>query len=176
MPATTQLESWFYEFLELTKLIERDEDLESFLWALDGGRRDGCSFSSIEEALLKSRPLFMAIQTPKEKKSELQRALAGLCKFIQFCEGLSSLLARMKSCPLAADAFWLAHVYWLRRLNHRIGDNLNRVFKILAQWQVGAKNARALNQRVRALTWLIEEIAVPPMTLLKTGVQGTGQQ
>src|ERR1022692_2298241 len=104
---TAQLDSYFYEFLELTKLIERDENLESFLWTLDGGWRDGCGFATVQEALLESWPLFKAIQTPNEKKSELQHALAGFCEFIQFCEGLKSLLARMEDVPVVAEAMWL---------------------------------------------------------------------
>jgi len=170
LPSSPKLNSFFYEFLELTKLIERDEDLESFLWTLDGGWRDGCSFEKVERALLKTFPLFEAIQTPNEKKSELEHALAGFCKFIQFCEGLASLLSRMEEAPEAAEAMWLAHAYWFRQLDYRIGDNLKLAFKSLARWEVGKKHKAALKRRVSGLTKLMQDISVPPMTKWKTGM------
>jgi len=105
-----------------------------------------------------------------KKKSELQHALVGFCKFIQFCEGLSSLLTRMEDAPVAAEAMWLAHAYWFRQLDYQIGDNLKLAFKSLVRWQVSHKNKKALLHRVGDLTKLMQDISVPPMTKWRTGL------
>jgi predicted RNA-binding protein with RPS1 domain len=164
------LNSTFYEFLELTKLIERDEDIESFLWALDGGGRDGCNFTKLVKSLKQSRPLLEAVQKPNEDKSELQHALSGFCKFIDFCEGFAVVLSRLDGSPIVAETMWEAHSYWFRQLDSKLGENLKEVIKSLANWRMGMKDKKRLSARTKKLTHLIQELTRPPMTRLKVGL------
>lgn len=171
LKASAQLTAWFYEFLELSKFFERDKEMESFLWALDDGWRPGCDFDDVRKALGRGQPLLEALQKPIGKKSELEQALSGFCKFITFSEGFSDLLSRMESAPVAAEAMWLAHGYWFRELDHKVGGQLKKALAALANWKTASKEKRALAKRVRELEETVQSLAVPPMTRWEAGTK-----
>src|ERR1043166_3959743 len=169
------LEAFFYEFLELTKTIERDKDMESFLWCLDGGYREDKSgvsnLATVTRALGKSKRLANATQRPPKKRSELDRALNGFCKFIHFCEGLDSLIQRLKDRPEVAEAMWLAHAYWFRRLETDMGSDLKKAVLSLAKWSVPSKDKAALRSRVAEINKVLSRLSAPPTAQWKLQTQ-----
>lgn len=171
--STRELNAAFYEFVELTMVIESDEDLESFLWCLDGGaRRIGrkwCDIDLVNKSLAKPARLAEAIQTPASERDELDRALNGFCKFIQFCESLTSLLERVKTQRQVAEAMWLGHVYWLRKLDGELGPGLNSAIQSLVKWDVPLADKRVLNARAKKLTNMFSLLAIPPLTDWRRG-------
>jgi hypothetical protein len=158
----------FYEFLDLTQVLERDSEIESFLWALDGGRRedkDGvCDIDAVIRSLKSPTRFIGAIRRKPDRRSELDRALNGFCKFVQFCEALDLLIERLKSEPRLAEAMWLAHAYWFRSFESAIGEDLKRVVQSVARWQVKRGYARSLRGRIAEITALIDRLAAPPTT------------
>jgi hypothetical protein len=163
--------AFFYEFLELTKAIERDKDMESFLWCLDGGYREDKKGASDLDAVMrelgKSNRLAEATQLSPKKRGELDRALNGFCKFIQFCECFDSLIQRLKEEPELAEAMWLAHGYWFRQLETDMGSNLKDAVLCLGKWRVGEKDKAALRARVAEINNVISRLAAPPTTRWK---------
>jgi hypothetical protein len=157
----------FYDFLELTKLIERDKDMESFLWTLDGGWRQDdageCDLDRVSRALTNPRRFARALQLPSDDRGETDRALNGFYKFIQFCERMTALLERVKPHPELAEAIWMAHAYWLRQMDSRIGARLKLALRSLVKWKVSRKDKGVLRVRVRKLEQLIERLASPPL-------------
>jgi Bacterial RNA polymerase, alpha chain C terminal domain len=172
----TFLDAFFYEFLELTKAVERDKDMESFLWCLDGGyrqdRQGESDLDAVTRALSKADRLAGATQRPPNKRGELDRALNGFCKFIQFCEGLDSLIQRLKGQPEMAEAMWLAHAYWFRRLETDMGTDLEKAVFSLASWNCGAKNKAVLRSRVAEINNILSRLAAPPTTQWKISPRG----
>ncbi len=169
------LHAFFYEFLELTKAVERDKDMESFLWCLDGGYREdegGASdLDTVTRALAKSDRMADATQRPPKKRREVDRALNGFCKFIQFCEALDSLIQRLKEQPELAEAMWLAHAYWFRRLETDMGSDLKKAVLFLARWSVGPKDKAALRSRVAEISKVLSRLSAPPTTQWKLQAQ-----
>jgi hypothetical protein len=160
------LHAFFYEFLELTKAVERDKDMESFLWCLDGGYREDkhgtCDLDAVTRALSKSNKLAEATQRPPDERSELDRALNGFCKFIQFCETMDSLIQQLERTPQLAEAMWLAHAYWFQQLQADMGSDLKKAVLSLAKWNVGGKDKAALKLRVGEVMKTLSRLSAPP--------------
>ncbi len=169
VPGSPELEAAFHEFLELTRQVERDEDFESFLWALDGGWREdedgACDIARVNKVLKDPNRLARAIQTPPDERSELEAALAGFCKFIQFCEGLDAIIEYLKGRGLVSvsEAMWLLHGYWFYQLRDRLGRDLAAAIRSLAKWRVKGNDKRVLAVRVSELHDLVERLSAPPM-------------
>lgn len=166
-PTNASSNATFYDFLELTKMIERDAEIESFLWALDGGWRKDmggeCDIARVREGLANPARLEQAVQRVGPKQTELDAALTGFGKFIQFCEDMDVLLNRLKSEDAGlADALWYAHAYWFMKLNSKLGKNLESAFQSLASWKLKNEDAHALEQRIEELKDLMKRLSVPP--------------
>jgi hypothetical protein len=175
-----ELNTAFYEFIDLTKLIELDSEIESFLWCLDGGARKmgniWCDIDLVRVSLAKPKRLAKALQQPKAKQDELDRALCGFCKFVQFCENFASLLDQLEAEPQVAEAMWLAHAYWLRNADADLRSNLRSAILALVEWDVPHQDTDTLRTRATELLAMFDRLAVPPLTNWKVGLPGSGRR
>ena len=168
---TKFLNSAFYRFLDLTEKIETDEDLEAFLWVLDGGARKfgrrWCNLERVRDALGEPSVLLKSLQTKAVDRNELDRALNGFCKFVQFCEQLSELLEDLGSHPKVAEAMWLGHVYWVRKADTELGSGMNSPLLSLLKWKVPSASKKVLAARADELMSICHKLALPPLGKLK---------
>jgi hypothetical protein len=160
---TPLVTSTFYEFLELTKHLERDEDIEMFLWALDDGKT-AYDISDVRTGLKSPKRLLNAVVRKRALRTDLDRALTGFCKFISWCEAFESLLKRTEQAPLLAEAMWLTHAYWFRQFASNIGTDVKSVLRTIALWQVTQKSTRPIQKRLSSLDRTINFLATPPLS------------
>jgi len=158
----------YYAFLDLTAIIEDDDDVEPFLWFLDGGSRYdnvGEPEESIETLLpvLQTAEGFCELVTSTRARSPLLRSSAlGFAKFIGFCRGFDALLNTVKRVPDLRAAFWQHHAYWLRRLRAEVGvgTHLRRALASIAAWEA-RDGSRAHRIAIRKLERVMNRLQVP---------------
>jgi hypothetical protein len=174
----------FFAFLELTRVIERDDDVESFLWTLDGGWREypsgtECDIDIVRKALRKPERFIEALQIPQKERNEVQLALNGFYKFIQFCEEFEKLLCQLQAVPEVAEAMWLHHAYWFTQFEMQIGRNFLRTLEELGKWETEKmdelggeeEGAPSFKERVREIEKVISALAVPPLAEWKAAAK-----
>ncbi|HXJ59251.1 MAG TPA: hypothetical protein VNU68_21545 [Verrucomicrobiae bacterium] len=167
LPKSAELNVAFHEFLKLTKFVEHDGDLHSFLWALDRGFRTNktvkCDFARVKRGLLNAKRLASALQLAPEERGELDRALNGFCKFIQFCEAVSGLIECLEKTPQLAEAVWLAYGYWFRQLDTNFGADLKGAIRCLTKWKVSSQDTLAFRKRIAEMQKVLRKLALPPL-------------
>jgi predicted RNA-binding protein with RPS1 domain len=176
----------FLVFLELTRMVEHDDDLESFLWTLDGGWRQDeggeCDIDHLRDALRDPEKFVQALQIPQKDRTELESALNGTYKFIQFCEAFAELITRQRLQQEVAEAMWLYHAYWFRQFDTQIGDNLRGVLKELEKWrmeeaedlEIDPENTSLAKNRVIEIGEVIKNLSIPPLARWKSEKRNVG--
>src|SRR5206468_1478285 len=148
-------------------------DVESFLWTLDGGWREDkagkkCDIDSVRKSLSRPKEFVTALQVPNKKRRELDRALNGLYKFVQFCEQFDLLLIELREEPDVAEAMWLHHAYWFMQFATEVGGSLQNTLKALNEWEMPRKDRASLNARVREVEEVIRALSIPPLAVSKS--------
>lgn len=108
----------FMRFLIITKTMDiDDDDMETFLWFLDDGDRDGYDYDDLVRALDQPRVFTEALTTPPDERDARDNAINGFRKFLMFCVEFNSLLAfsrqryRLMAAEMYAhEAYWFVHV------------------------------------------------------------------
>lgn len=157
----------FSVFLELSRPIENDIDLESFLWFLDGGTRwddhrdDYVDIDDTRSVLRKPKQMVRVLSTKPSKRGELDRSVVGFGKFLQFCGDFERLLIEVGDSPRLQAYYWHYHAYWFRHAAERLRRELPEAIAALSKWRSArtGKTARdyererkALNNTIRRLT------------------------
>lgn len=122
----------FGSFLEMSRVLDRDDDLEVFLWLLDDGSYGDVSLADVLALLRTPRSFLNAIGTRPTKRSVVASAAVGFSKLLRFCADFDALLRRTATQPLLRAGFWYAHAYWFGRLSLQMRDDLHRGIDALA--------------------------------------------
>jgi hypothetical protein len=106
-----QRKGLFSAFLPLTALLEQDNDMEAFLWLLDGGWRGQWHDERLEKAL--RHPKEAATLLMDKRPDPLgHRVMQGAMKFIEFAVALDILLDQASDFPDLQEEMYLFHSYW----------------------------------------------------------------
>jgi len=138
----------FATFLEITRPLELESSLETFLWFLDGGWRDGFDIDDTIEALADQETYLRSLSS--QRKTPLQKSVVGFGEFLRFCRAFHALLRIMRegdvpndsSLRLLASAYWHYHAYWFRGLRKQFGRRLAATLNAFENWEVRANTDR----------------------------------
>jgi hypothetical protein len=123
----------FAQFLEVSRPIERDRDLETFLWYLDGGWR-GTSISDTKRVLRDRDRFLTAMASKPDTRSELRHSVVGFAKFLTFCQAFERLLDGTED-PILRSGFWYYHAYWFKLSAEQLQEQLDAGIQCFADWE-----------------------------------------
>lgn len=135
----------FSAFLPLTASFENDDDLEIFLWILDGGRRGKWHYERLENVL--EHPEEAAALLMKEETSNGRRLIQGTIKFIEFAVSLDTLLDEAADYPRFQEEMYLYYSYWFSASE----DLVKRILGILSCLDTIGGNVEVPRQHFRKL-------------------------
>lgn len=135
--------SLFARFLDVNAVLDapsQTDEVEAFLWLLDGGSWGTADLSDMIKLLRNPKRVTDALRTPAEDADKLELAVHGFREFLVFCTSLDALL---QSCPPpAAAAFWHQHAYWFRIVRRDVASAVDEAIEALSGWRAPAANAR----------------------------------
>lgn len=143
-----KLTALFLEFTALTAYFETDPDLETFLWFLEGGVRNGYWYKDLLRVLASLDLLVESITKTPEAKTELDESVEGFGKFLEFCVQLDAILASSEfAAPFQIELFHY-YAYWFQRLRKRIGSQISIALSNYVE--VDAERGHGFVDRARA--------------------------
>ncbi|NOT30713.1 MAG: hypothetical protein HOP15_09735, partial [Planctomycetes bacterium] len=129
----------FPDFLDITHPIENDDDLESFLWLLDGGARydeDEEGWVDIDSArdVFADQERFLEV-VGSRSRAPLASSVRGFGKFVEFCRSLDRMLRRRELPLLLRAYYWHYHEYWFGQLAHHLKREVRIGIDAFAAWK-----------------------------------------
>jgi hypothetical protein len=123
----------FALFLEISRPIEHDDDLETFLWFLDGGWRS----ADIDDTrwVLSNPGRFLRTMALKRPRTPLNKSVVGFTKFLIFCRNFERFLDQIGDQPILQAGCWHYHAYWFDRSADHLRDELDRAIECFASWE-----------------------------------------
>jgi hypothetical protein len=109
-PEASYLGSWFAELLNLDATF-RDGQLATFLRIVDGFHYGIVNFGHVRALARGKDALIKAITKPRADRSRAEEALAGIERFLLFCDDLLQLLTEAGD-PVLEDAAFQLYRYW----------------------------------------------------------------
>lgn len=111
--------------VEVTRLLIGD-DIDTFLSFLDDGvwtdsKGEEWGLNDTLRALHSPDALARMLRRPEEKWGPNEYALAGLRKFLVFCQEFDNLLQAHDKYPLAQSAMWHFQGYWFEQVGGQVG-------------------------------------------------------
>jgi hypothetical protein len=141
----------FMEFMTLTTFLETDEDLEVFLWFLDGGSRGKKSYSYQDtlKVLESAELLGSSMSKPEKKRTILDHSVDGFMKFLNFCVQLDDILLASKEWPRFQQAMYECHAYWFVRLRKTMQKRLAQALKAFGEVDTENEEAAENMRRIQ---------------------------
>jgi hypothetical protein len=130
--------SIFYSFLPLVKLIERDPDLETFLWFLDGGWRGKYNYTDVANMFRKPKKFLECFSA--KRPSHLGKGVRGFVKFVHFCSEFDCLLQDSSDVPWLQAEMFAYHSYWFVQCSSKLGKRIYQGIDTLNESVLGAEN------------------------------------
>jgi hypothetical protein len=125
----------FEEFFALSQPIEFGAQVETFLWFLDGGWRDGYDMADTIEAIGTPSRFFACMAARPRGADELDNSVQGFTIYLAFCRELHALLERTADRPLVQSAMWHYHGYWFDHMRERFGTKLREALDQFQRWE-----------------------------------------
>lgn len=124
----------FDAFHALNQSLDND-DVNQFLWFLDGGVNSNSDIDDLKEVLLDlPRAMEMA---GKNKKHALNQSVRGFFEYLVFLQEFEELLNSIEDKNIRA-AYWYYHIYWFRKIKVRLRS-------VIRDWHKGLSDyARSL--------------------------------
>ena len=123
--------SVFLQYVPLAYLVETDEDIECFLWFLDGGWRGGYSYRDTLKALSSRKRLLKSMLCRPSDKTALDASVEGFGKFLNFCVQLDLTLQASSRWPLFQVEMFENHSYWFQQMGKKLGE---KIFRALSNY------------------------------------------
>ena len=130
----------FDSFFELSLPFETSSAVETFLWFLDGGARDGFDFEDTIDALRSPNEFLKHSSARAEDSSDgemevLSASVQGFLHFVEFAPRLLTLLRECSGLPLLQSALWHFHGYWFGQMGTRIGADVRNALEAIGSWE-----------------------------------------
>jgi hypothetical protein len=133
-PVNTVGVSQFLQFLELSKMLEGSEQVETFLVLLDEAAGSPDSVVELMSVLANPERFKERIEHPPGEQDELDKALHGFFSFLTFCCEFEGLIQRCSKFPLLQSAIWHHQAYWFDVNRERVSDVLVSATDCLREW------------------------------------------
>lgn len=135
----------FSTFLYLTAGLEHDDELEAFLWILDGGWRGDWNYSRLKKVLGDAEKAASLLIKSTDVMG--QGLIRGTVKFLQFCCSLDELLSASAAYSNLQEEMYLYHSYWFSASE----DLFGRMLELLTALQSVGGNVGAVKRHLKAL-------------------------
>ena len=144
----------FARFFALSQPLEMGDSLETILWFLDGGARDGYDIDDVLEVIASPRDFVEYVSDRADDYEDdelgtLAAAVQGLVEFLRFIPTFHRLLEDAEPYPMLQSAFWHYHGYWFQQLSLYAGTNVRLAIDALVEWEGGGKHRRRLRREDR---------------------------
>ncbi len=130
----------FDEFIGLVNIQRNDEAIETFLWFLDDGSRDGYNIADTLAALCNPDALVSRFLTPPPDRNVLDLSVRGLQNFVTICIRLDDLLQRSAGYSLFQSAQWHYYAYWFECIRDKISDGIRKALDQIVHWSPKGEN------------------------------------
>jgi hypothetical protein len=115
-------EADFLFFLDISRNLAADEDVEWLLTFLDAYIIDGDSWADVKRIVQNPRRFVQTIVSAED--SAVASAVVGFWKFTAFCSSFHDFLEGLEARPLVQSAVWHYHAYWFTRLKSKLTGTL----------------------------------------------------
>jgi hypothetical protein len=113
---TETSEMFFHQFLALNQTID-NEDVNQFLWFMDGGVNDNYNAMDLSKVLQSPNELQNVLRS--KSRNALHQAVRGFLSYLMFLDSFDYLLQSVEDEP-HKSTFWYYHQYWFLRINQRL--------------------------------------------------------
>lgn len=125
----------FMEFLHVSDLLNRDDDVQTLLWFLEDGSYGRQSWKNVIRTLSNPKKFLEALQTPARDRDAVESGVAGLRKFLVFCVELDELLKQASEHAYLQSSFWHYHAYWFRMIkDEEVSSRLIDAIESFRRW------------------------------------------
>jgi predicted RNA-binding protein with RPS1 domain len=155
---------FFSEFIQLLQLDAMmhggDEDVDNFLWMLDGGLIGKYDIDDAIESF-KTPTIFVRCLTKVRKSmTGCDSAMRGCLLFLNFCRELDSFLSSSDTSPWLRYESWHLYGYWFSQMQFMVGDRINGIIDKMGDWKVcqGPTNLKNKNKYVTELRAVMDRL------------------
>ena len=123
-------------FLDINAKLEKDPNVETFLWFLDDGHWGDYNIESLIAVTRQPQEFLkrLASEQKQLERDRLDMAVDGLRTFLGFCREFDALLLSCTDFPQFQSALWHYHAYWFHHVRDKVGDRLGQMFTGFASW------------------------------------------
>jgi len=121
----------FLQYVPLAYFAATDQDIECFLWFLDGGSRGGFSYRDTLKVLSSRKRLLKSVLQRPSHKTPLDASVEGFSKFLNFCVQLDVTLQASSKWPLFQEEMFENHSYWFEQMGKKLGE---KTFRALSNY------------------------------------------
>jgi DNA-directed RNA polymerase specialized sigma24 family protein len=130
---TDETTALFMRFLEMTRILEEDEQFQVFRRVLYGAD-DDCTPEDTLRAFENLRSFQSHIERPPSEQGILEYSIHGLLTFLIFCCNFDALLEQTQPYMQLQSAMWQYHSSFLDSSDHRLDDFLDTVVDRFRHW------------------------------------------
>ncbi|MDQ6892329.1 MAG: hypothetical protein M3167_06575 [Acidobacteriota bacterium] len=146
-----------------------DEEMDRFLWLLDGGSIGRYDINDWLEIFDRPKELVRRLTRKEDDRDFLDDALAGFGRFLHFARGMVRLLEDVDD-RIAQSALWHQHGYWFNAFDGHVGQKVRSVLPLIADRVAthrGVRAAKTNDETLQAIgmlcsgrfAWRLREIA-----------------
>lgn len=138
---TTNAIPIYLETLEVCRPVYEDPDIQLFLDCLDDyitlgeNQQPIVSIDLVIETVGKPMEYIQRLIKPKDEQEQLDVALHGFIKFMEFCQNFYRLLERSADLPLLQSEIWHSQSYWFRILRTRASKAVDAAVSQFSGWE-----------------------------------------
>jgi predicted RNA-binding protein with RPS1 domain len=142
---------FFSEFIQLLQLDGMvhggDEDVDNFLWMLDGGSVDEYDIDDAIESFKTSTTFVRRLTKVRKFMTGCDSATRGCLLFLNFCRELDSFLSSNNISPWLRYESWHLYGYWFSQMQFMVGDRINGIIDKIGDWTVRQDSTSQRNKK-----------------------------
>jgi predicted RNA-binding protein with RPS1 domain len=129
--------SEFIQLLTLDGMIHGgDEDVDNFLWMLDGGSVGRYDIDDIVKTFKTPATFVGCLTKVRKHMTGCDSAVRGCFLFISFCRELDTFLDSTDVSPMLRYESWHLYGYWFSQLQFMVGDRITDIIDKIGDWEI----------------------------------------
>jgi hypothetical protein len=163
----------YSQLIPLQSFAESDDDLETFLWYLDGGARYANGHWSdiqfVHRVVKNPKRFFAHMKVAARNRDYHDHAIHGCMKFISYAMDVDFMLSGIEN-PLVRALTYLQVQYWFNQFESHAREEVHAILKAFSSWQVKDKRAafaarRYRSKALRAINRLTRNVYARPLKI-----------
>lgn len=151
----------FVRLLQLDATIHGgDEDVDIFLWFLDGGAIEGFDIEDTIRKFKSAKKFFRSLTKRRKHMTIADSSVRGCVLFLNFCREIDSFLSSGDISPLLRFESWHLYDYWFSNLQAMVGDRISDMIDTAGGWTAKRDTAskRQKEKRVAELRGILRRL------------------